>query len=358
MLVPSLVPAFASAADLSTRSVTASDSAAGAPSVTYEVKFTPNADADEFVLDFCNEGSVPGQTCTLPGGFSTANVASTGATVTSILSNRGVKVVTALTSGQAVDVILTGIHNPTAASDSTHGLYARILTYASGGSSTYTGAVVGSPVDTGGAAISITNSIGVSAAVRESLTFCVASAAITADCGNAASNAPNLVLGESNGAAKALSPSAVSTGSIFTQLSSNAAGGVAVNLKSNATDCGGLKRFGASSCDIGPATTGGFSQGQAKFGVKTAASTPTAGVSDATGTLAPVTGYNDTTYFLNFVAGNGTGITSTYGDPFINTAGAPVNNQNMELTFGASASNNTPAGTYSANLSMIAAGVY
>jgi hypothetical protein len=69
-------------------------------------------------------------------------------------------------------------------------------------------------------------------------------------------------------------------------------------------------------------------------------------------------GYNATTYAFNYVGTNLSGVTSTLGDPFLDTAGAPVNNQNMQLTFGATVTNATPAGNYSTSLSMIATGKF
>jgi len=364
--IPSLLPALASAAQLQDRSITLSTSTVSATNVTYEVKFTAQADAAAYIIDFCNDSPVPGQTCTAPGGFSTASVGtSTGGATVSSFATSTVKVVQDITASEDVDLVLTGITNPNYVTDATanHGFYARIVTYdTSNHADNYTDTDSGTgAVDDGGVAMAITNEIGVTAAVRETMTFCVAGADITANCANASSHAPNLVLGESVGNAKALSPTAISTGSVYTQLTTNAASGAVVNLKSNATSCGGLLRLGApGACDIGPATTGGFSAGEAKFGVKTSSAYATSGVTDTTGTLEPVnaSGYNGTTYFMGYVAGNGSGVTSTYGDPFLDSNDAPINNQNMQLTFGASASNNTPAGTYSANLSMIATGKY
>lgn len=52
------------------------------------------------------------------------------------------------------------------------------------------------------------------------------------------------------------------------------------------------------------------------------------------------------------------GVTSPFGDRFLETAEAPANNKNMALTFGVAASNNTPAGNYSADLSLIAVGTF
>jgi hypothetical protein len=52
------------------------------------------------------------------------------------------------------------------------------------------------------------------------------------------------------------------------------------------------------------------------------------------------------------------GVTSPFGDRFLETAGGPANNKNMMLTFGVGTSNSTPAGTYSANLNLIAVGTF
>lgn len=131
-----------------------------------------------------------------------------------------------------------------------------------------------------------------------------------------------------------------------------------MRLKSS-TDCGGLKRINAEVCDIAPALLGGVMPGQAAFGVKTAPATDTPG-SDAFGAFQPVSGsgYNNTTYVLNYNEDRSTGVTSAFGDPFLDTAGVPASNKNVQLTFGASISDSTPAGEYSTALSMIATGKF
>lgn len=356
MLVPSLVPAFASADALTERSITLSNAVANTANVTYDVSFkVSSAGAGAYVIDFCSNSPAVNSACTLPAGFSTTGVATSTAntTVTPVVGNRAVKVVQTVAGSGTATVTLTGIHNPSAANTDSTGLYGRILTYAdSTAADGYTSATtVGSPVDTGSVALSITDNIGVSAAVRESLTFCVASQTITANCGDASTHPPSIVLGDGTG----LNATTVSEGNLFTQISTNAASGAVIRLKSNATNCGGLLRAGATSvCNIGPATTGGFDFGEAKFGVKTGTAT------GQSGTLQPVdgSGYNASTYLMNFAGNNATGVTSTYGDPFLDSDSLPVDNQNMQLTFGASMSNTTPAGNYSASLSMIAAGKY
>ena len=90
----------------------------------------------------------------------------------------------------------------------------------------------------------------------------------------------------------------------------------------------------------------------------TGAVTDTDASSNGTLRATPATGYNNTTYVFNYDATNATGVTSTYGDAILDTDSAPVNGKNMELTFGASVTNNTPAGLYATDLSMIATGKF
>lgn len=99
--------------------------------------------------------------------------------------------------------------------------------------------------------------------------------------------------------------------------------------------------------------------GQARFGVKTAAATDTPGA-DALGGFQPVeeSGYNDATFVLNYSEDNTSGVTSVFGDPFLDTLGAPASNKNMQLTFGASIDDTTPAGDYATALNMVATGKF
>ena len=358
---------LASAAQVSERSVALSNSSKEATNVTYDVAFTPTSDAGAFVVDFCSNTPVIGQPCTAPVGFTAAATPTTasGFTVTPGVS----KLVLAgtLTAATPVSVSLTGVTNP----DSAGTIYARVLTYANATTADdYTSIAPGATIDEGGVAMSITSTVGVSGAVLESMIFCIANEAITESCANASgANAPVLVLGETTGNITALDATKVSTGDIYTQISTNAANGAVINLKSgNTVNCGGLVNSSRTDqCYINSATIGGVASGvtvgSATFGVLTSAATGTAGMAGgatATGTLQPVSGsgYNDTTYAFNWVTGNATGVTSTFGDPFIDTDGAPANNQNMKLTFGVSSKNDTPAGNYSTALSLIATGKF
>lgn len=357
------VSALVSAAQVTERSVALSSSSAGAQDVTYQVNFTTVAAAGAFVVDFCSDSPVANEACAVPAGFTASEASSTTSGFTDItpLDDNTVVVAGTMAADAEISVALQGMTNP--ADDGA--LYARIVTYdTKANAMNYDSENVGTGVvDTGGVAMAITNTIGFSGDVLESLTFCVAKVAITANCGNAGdpANAPSLRLGETMGDTVALVPGELSEGAIYTQLSTNAVNGAVVRLKSNAFGCGGLLRVGATTaCDIGPALSGGINPeaDEAKFGVKTAPATDTG--TEPRGTLQPADGsvYNNTTFALNYAPGDGTGVTSAAGDPFLDTAGAPANNKNMQLTFGASVSNTTPAGTYFVDMNMIAVGKF
>lgn len=367
LLFATITSAFASAAQITERSIELSSSAAGATGVSYQVNFTPNAstNAGALVIEFCKNTPLIGEACTAPTGFSVASATAAGFTpdASPYTNANKITLTGTVTAGSAFTLTLAGVTNPTSSTDP---LYARIVTYdTTGDAETYTSTNIGSgSVDTGSVAIGITDKIGVSAAVLESMIFCVSKAVPTQNCGGV--TAPTLTLGEDvGGGVIALSPSAVSTGDIYTQISTNAASGAIVRLQSNATSCGGLLRAGAAgACDITPAlhadSFGDSSQGIAKFGVKVASAADPTGTGTPNGTFQVANGatYNGTTYEMNYVSGNGSGVTSTYGDPILDTAGAAITNRNMKLTFGVSAANNTPAGKYSADLGLIATGKF
>lgn len=360
LLLAMVAPSLVSAAQVTERSIALSNSSKLMTGVTYQVKFKSGLTSDTagaFVVEFCGNTPLIGQSCSVPAGFDATAAASTTSGFTGVTgSATKIIVVGEIENDDDVEVAITGIKNP----DEAGPLYARIVTYDTQANAiAYTSTNLGTGnIDDGGVAISITDTVGVSGAVLESMTFCVASVNITENCGNAAANQPILPLGEEVGDVIALSPGVVSEGNLYTQLSTNAAGGAIISLKSNATNCGGLLRAGApGACDIKPASEAGVSGSVAGFGVKTGV------VGDApevtgSGTLRPFGTYNASTFALNFAPDNTTGVTSTYGDAIIDTDDAPVNNKNMPLTFGASITNDTPAGLYSTDLSLIATGKF
>lgn len=363
MVLAVVAPTIASAAQLTQRSVALSSSSINASGVIYNVSFTSVGAAGAVVVDFCDNSPLIGSTCNPPAGLVVSGTAtSTFGTVAKIDDNTVAVTGTIAAATANISVPIAGITNPSTVGP----IYARIVTYDTGAhaalyNSAQTASQDANRVDEGGAAISITNTIGVSAAVLESMLFCVSAAAINADCANVST--PTLKLGETTGSVIALSSSAISTGSLFTQISTNAATGAVVSLKSNATDCGGMIRAGAASsvCDIKPALVGGITAGAAKFGLMTETSTDSTGAGVTPSGIYQVdsgSGYSTSAYALNYAVGNTSGVTSPYGDPLLNTAGAPVNNKNIKLKFGASISNDTPAGLYSVDLGLIATGKF
>ena len=354
-----LLPTLASAAQVTARSVALSSSSVSATNVTYQVNFTSVSAAGAFVVQFCGNTPLIGQSCTAPTGFDATGVttATSGATISGTATANKVIVADTIGSASSVTVALDNIKNPTAAGT----IYARVVTYASttdAGIYSADGTTLGTVVDQGSMAMSITNTVGVSGAVLESMTFCVAGATISPDCNLSGNSAPTLQLGKNTGGVIALDPTAVYTGTIYTQISTNAASGAIVNLKSDALNCGGLLRAGSpAACDIPAAGVGANTvvASTPGFGVMTGANVTGA---DGTYEAVPSGSYNASDYHMNFVAGNTAGVTSTYGDPILDTASAPANNLNMPLTFGATVSNNTPAGLYAANLSLVATGKF
>lgn len=360
LLFATFVPSLVFAAQVTERSIELSSSSKSATNVTYGIGFTSDGAAGSFVVDFCSNSPVIGESCTAPTGFSlsSATTATAGFTRT-VLDANTIQLDGTIAADTAISVAVDNVTNPSVAGP----MYARIVTYTdSTDAAGYTSAnpdVVGTHIDDGGLAVSITDTVGVSGAVLESMIFCIAGQTISANCDLTGNTAPTVKLGETVGDGVALVSSALSTGSVYTQISTNAASGAVVRLKSNATNCGGLLRAGApSACDIAPALTTGVAAGEAKFGVRAIAAADTGSNPSGTFQAVAASGYNDTTYALNYVAGNATGVTSTYGDPFLDTNDAPLNNKNMQLTFGASVTNTTPAGLYSADLSLVATGKF
>lgn len=359
VLIALSMPMLVRAAQATNKSIQLSSSSVSATNVTYAVNFTSVDSAGAFVVDFCNNSPVIGQTCASPTGFNASSSVSATTGFTDVTGSANKIVVAGLIDvNDEVSVAINNITNPSVPGT----MYARIVTYDTKEHATdYTSTNLGiGSVDEGGVAVAITPTIGVSGTVLESMTFCVSGSAISANCGS--TTAPVLELGEEVGDIIALIPGVLSEGAIHTQISTNASGGATIHLKSNATDCGGLIRAGEpTACDILPALDGGLNKdaNEGKFGVKTADATDTPSVG-ASGIFAPVSGsfYNKNTYAFNFLTGNITGVTSAFGDPFLDTAGAPANNKNMVLTFGVTVGSGTPAGSYSADIGLIAVGKF
>ncbi len=358
-IAPALTPVVASAATVTGRSIALSSSVKAATS-SYEVKFTvpsTSGSTGAFEIDFCDTPTI-GTSCTTTGGaagLTTAAVADAVDTATSPAAN-SVKVVlaTPVAAGASVDTTLTGIVNPTNSGVA----YARIATYTDGSTHYYYTSPTsldsgGTHLDDGSVALNYTDGFSVGGSVAETMTFCASGAAISDDC--VTTTSPKVSLG-TNG----VLTTTPSTGIVYTKIDTNAVGGAVVSLKSDATGCGGLLRDGtgtpAQRCGISPVTTQGSvtAISGAEFGMLVGG----LGGSSSTSTALESTSYDGTHYYMNYQAGDASGVTGPYGDKIFNTSGGPVDQGTANLTFGAAISNLTPAGNYSANFNLIATGTF
>lgn len=360
MVSPVALVGSASAAQVTARQITMSNTRSSATGVSYEVTFTPVSNAGVTVVEFCSSSPVITETCTAPAGFTAASATVDTGTVAPGFSGStaSVKVTSTMTAGTPKTFTLGNITNPNYVTSSGTGFYGRIITYTDATQSNGHTALgtYGTHVDDGGVALSTTNPIQVSATIRETMTFCVFKTAPTAACGGVSAGNVNLTLGQ--GSPAALDATATSTDTAFSQISTNASSGATVFMK-NSNTCGGMFRTGESNssvCSIPPVATGtdAITAGTAKFGMRLSAASP---VGTAFGSITRAATYSTgSNYGMNWVSGNATGVSSTYGDEIYNSASAPVSNQNVQMTFAATASPNTPAGSYTASMNLIAVG--
>lgn len=409
------------ATQLSNRSIMMSDSSASGgaiPSgvgsgtnVTYQVKFTAFTNAHSMVIDFCSQDPIINDTCTAPTGFSAASatLTNTGA-VGQVTAGNNWTITPSASQVKLADDGVAG-HNIQAGSQqfelnvitnpSTVGtFYARMYTFPnnnySNGTSTYVSATnVGTGfVDYGGIAMSTTNVITITARVQEQLTFCVTAAdpvnwttgAQPPDCTSTVVSAapPALTLGHGS-PTLVLDSNTVDLTSAYSQLSTNATHGAVIKMRNSNLTCGGLSADGGTTCAIPPlnagaATPSAMAAGTAGFGLYVDTYTPIAapaggcgftgaGGIGTIGSVAPTAVYNDGTHICSggvsstaeyfgmdtTTANNNT--TSTYGSTVASTA-APVYRADNIYSFAATSALTTPAGIYTANLSMIATGTF
>jgi hypothetical protein len=359
LAVAALVPGLAghaSAAQVTTRSIKMSSSTAGA-AASYQTVFTPGTSTTVggIVVDFCDNDPIIGDTsCTVPTGFTvTASPTVTvnggmgsGWTFSSgnsgqvlFLSNTTPQ---SLSTGTPVDFTITSATNPNTAN---HSFYARILTFntAANMTSQYTVSTTtrassfANMIDYGGIAMSTATPINITARVMESLAFCV----YKTTCGDD----PSMTIG--HGANTILDATAVNTGAALFSISTNAQSGAAIRWKGDYLKSGAnsIPSVGSASGNTTPTT---ITAGTAAFGLAVT----------TLGTNISLTGYstyggNGTSTFGMYTAG----VTGTYGDQIAALTG-PTNSSVSTVTFGATASNTTPAGIYTATEQLIATGSF
>jgi hypothetical protein len=250
-----LFPGFASAGQVSSRSITLSSSLPSATGVTYTVSFKPTTSTSVggIVVDFCADTPLIGSaTCTYPTGFTMG--ATPSVTVTSGIGVGGSWVTTnslqggaaggatqvllytnttaqAVTGGTAIIFTINNVTNTSTAGT----FYARILTFDTSAHTTaqYTASgttratTFANMLDYGGIAMSTVAVLTLNAKVFESLTFCVYAGA---SCGSP----PVLTLGDpttgalASGSTYATSDTVGNANSATYNLATNAANGVSV----------------------------------------------------------------------------------------------------------------------------------
>lgn len=360
----------AAATQVTSRSITMSSSNQPVSGVSYKVTFNTATSYSSvpmkgIVVDFCDNSPLPGDSCTLPTGFSvTASPAVDNAasspnptgnwTVASSNSNRTVTLTNSsgITpgSGATVTFTVTTVTNPTT---NNHSFYARIFTYTSTSTGYTTGGSgnEGSYAEYGGIALSTGRAINITAKVQETLSFCVypddnGGGAGTGTCGDD----PTFTIGHAAGTSTIIDSSQVDTKLVVFSLSTNANGGVAIRMKGDTLKSG--------SNDIDPAGAGAAPH--------TSGAAITAGTENfgfyisTTGTnIAADNGYGTTSsgYLLTNGGATAGDVTTTYGGQFAHLT-TPTSNSITKLTFGATASATTPAGTYTASEQLIATGTF
>lgn len=383
------LPSFAEAGQVQTRSIQLSDSSpsgnaaitsgvGSGTNVTYNVTFTPatSGNIGGIVVDICDSTPIIGDTsCTYPTGFNwgsatpalTAGFTGMGAGWTAAAAAGGgsanyqvLKLSNgtpqSVSTGTPINFNITGVTNPSTAN---HSFYARIVTFDTSANMTsqYTtagtvrAASYANMVDYGGVAMSTASPITISARVMESLSLCTSAVIPNLGCSNA--TAPALVLG--HGPNKILDASAVDTGSVYSQLSTNAQTGAVIRMHSS-NACGGLSKDGGTTCPIAAAGASliTINNGDAKFGVETSGGSAVGGGSGSATLNAK---YSSGTQYAMDTTTASNNVTYLYGDPMASTSGA-VNGVNVTYTFAAGASNTTPAGIYTTNESLIGTGTF
>ncbi len=366
------------ATQVQSRKIIMSSSVVSATGVSYEVTFTPQQSytLKGVILEFCDSTSVPiidDSDCSDPAGFSVggatpsvntstgSNNLGAGWTSAGLQVSGGVFRIlkltkaagTALTASTAYTFTLTNVTNQSA----TGTFFARLVLYTAdtGDIASYTSSTSGTTdaIEFGGFALSTANVISITAKVAEALTFCVSAADPTANC--AGTTVPSITLGEApNNTLVSGFVSDNSASPVYTQLSTNASSGAIVRMKNTAASGGLNAIFGSGTIPPTGDTVATITAGTAAFGLRVA------NVAGGTGTITVDTNYDSATQYGMDAVTTGvdsTSVLTTFGDPVLSSS-APVNAKEDTFIFAATASNTTPAGTYTANIILIASGTF
>jgi len=365
-LLPVLANTASAVAQVTSRSITMSTSAPSATNVTYTTTFTPASTTTnpDYIVDFCSNDPLVGDSCTATAGTDVPNMSSaavSGFTVTTIGSNRGIKLTgtNTYTSGTPKTLTITGVTNPS----NTGTFYARILVYANGGAGANTSASPGAYVDYGGVALSTASNISITAKVFETLSFCV----FQTSCGTA----PSLTLGDPTTGALSTSTAYINSNAKYT-LATNAGSGVTVFMRGT-TLC---RPGNAGSCTTGtanaytitsqkPSAATFSTPGSEQFGMcadvtgNTSSLAATAPYIDtANGCHSLTTGTYSGTSLFGFDDDTTSGGTNFSGGSQVLSAPGAVTSYTGGFTFAANIANTTEAGIYQTSLNMVATSTF
>jgi hypothetical protein len=368
--------AFPIGGQLVDREITISSSRVSATSTSYRIAFLPftdNLTVKGIIIDFCEGADTPiigDSACDIPTTFTvgtpTVNTTTADTGYTALGNGDGTWTSSALNSGRTLKMENNGtngvvldaqnatrymftvstVTNPSA----TGTFYARMILYdsAAGDIDSYAPGSEGNTnaTDYGGIALSTVNVISITAKVQETLTFCVSKADPTAGCGGV--TAPTLTLG--HGVNEILDDTATDTDTAFMQASTNAQSGINVRMK-NSNACGGLSRNAGTTCEIAAAgaTAVNIAAGvSALFGLR---------LTDGSSALAAQAPYAHATNYGMDNSTSGNQVTSTYGS-LISASTVPLDDIENTFTFAATATVTTPAGLYSADMTILAIGTF
>lgn len=333
VLVLALLPASVSAAQITGRKFTLSNSNGGASSVSYTFASDalPSATAVRSVkAEACTTAS---GACSTPSGFTGASAdisgQPTGLGATSSWtddSNAGnlrithASNVTAPSGG--ISIVWTGVTNPTADNST---FYLRVTTYSD--------AAYSSAIDTGTVAVSTAEQITVNATVDETLTFCTGTSGITnSSCAGATGNTVSL---------GTITPS--TTGSSTSQIgvSTNSSSGYAITVSGNTLTSGG------NNIDALAAQTAS-TQGGEQFGINLRDNaTPNVGTDvSGSGTATATANYNTADQY-RFVSGD-----------TVASKNSSDAHRLFTVSYIANVAGNTPAGSYTTNLIFVATATF
>lgn len=330
VILPVIDALPASAAPITGRSITLSNSAGAATGVTYTLTTAalPSSTAVRSLkVQFCTAAS---GSCSAPSGFSSSGSGTLPSQPTGLGSTTGWSASTATANelrithasnstapSGSVTVTWNGVANPTANNTTFYGI---ITTYSD---SAYTTAI-----DTGTVALSTASQIQVALAVYETLTFCAGTSITGQNCGTISGSTVNLGTG---------STTATQSGTSVLAASTNAGSGYTITVNGSTLTSG--------SNTITALSSGGASSvGTKQFGLNLVSNTtPSVGAAaSGTGTATAASGYGTTNSF-RFAT----------GETIASVAG-PSNANTFTVSYIANIDGLTPPGSYTSNLTYIA----